>query len=61
LLGTAFGFAVVDEEARQVEKASHPGNDRDDVDRLDPQVEGKEEFVHGFFGRLRRGSRPIRG
>src|SRR5215831_11527224 len=42
------GHRVIDEQARQVEQPRKPGDDENDVQRLDPE--------HGYFSRRRRKS-----
>src|SRR5712671_5554064 len=41
LLGTGLGSAMIDKQARQVEHTGHPGNDRDDVQGLEPRIEAR--------------------
>ena len=39
LLGARLRLAVIDEQPRQIEHAGHPGDHRDDVERLEPVVQ----------------------
>ena len=38
LFRARLGFAVIDEQPRQIEHPGHPGDDRDDVEGFDPKV-----------------------
>ena len=53
---------VIDEEPRQIEQPRHPGDDRDDMQRLDPGIGRGEPADQRRSGRRRRptGSAPRR-
>ena len=53
--------AVVDEQPRQIQQPRHPGDDADDVKRLDPVVKQSDPSLfsrHGTFGLRRWGRLP---
>src|SRR6266851_6898148 len=52
LLRSGFGFAMIDEQSRQIEHARHPCDDGDHMQRLDPLIHRKMPYSSSVVYRL---------